>query len=115
MTKAERTARAKKAAAASANVRAKKAKKPAAKGSDTSEANATTGRVDATCGIGEAIAYNVLGLPSDKRTVISTCPGGWRIVRETLVEFDQVRIYLSAEEALVALKRWTEGGEEPKG
>ena len=64
-------------------------------------------------GIGEAIAYNVLGLPSDKRTVISICPEGWRIVRDTLGEFDQGRIYPSAEEALAALKAWIESGEKP--
>ena len=66
-------------------------------------------------GIGEAIAYSVCGLPPDNRAVISMCPGGWRIVRDALVEFDQRRLYASAEEALVDLKGWLEGGEMPKG
>jgi hypothetical protein len=60
----------------------------------------------------EAIAYRVFGLPADNRTIISMCPGGWRIVRETLVEYDQGRIYSSAEEAMAALKGWIEGGEK---
>jgi hypothetical protein len=64
-------------------------------------------------GIGEAIAYSVCGLSSDKRTIISMCPGGWRIVRDTLVEFDQGRLYSSAEEAMAALKGWIEAGESP--
>jgi hypothetical protein len=60
----------------------------------------------------EAIAYKVCGLPADNRTIISMRPGGWRIVRDTLVEFDQGRLYSSAEEAMVALKGWIEGGEK---
>jgi hypothetical protein len=55
-------------------------------------------------GIGEALVYSVCGLPSDKRVVISMRPGGWRIVRNTLVEFDQGALYSSAEEAVEALK-----------
>jgi hypothetical protein len=65
-------------------------------------------------GIGEAIAYSVYGLPSEKRTVISMCVGGgWRVVRNTLLEFDHGRVYPSAEEALAALKAWIEGGKKP--
>jgi hypothetical protein len=63
-------------------------------------------------GIAEAIAYSVCGLPADDRTIISMCPGGWRTVRETLVEYDQGRIYSSAEEAMVALKSWIEGDDK---
>jgi hypothetical protein len=40
-------------------------------------------------------------------------PGGWQVVRYTLGEFDQGRIYPSAEEALAGLKAWIEGGEKP--
>jgi hypothetical protein len=64
-------------------------------------------------GIGGAMAYSVCGLPSDRRTIISMRPGGWRIVRDTLVKFDQGRLYSSAEEAAAALKAWIEGGEQP--
>jgi hypothetical protein len=64
-------------------------------------------------GIAEAIAYSVYGAPSEKRTVISMCPGGWRIVRDTLVEFDQGRVYANPEEAAAALKAWIESGAQP--
>jgi hypothetical protein len=40
-------------------------------------------------------------------------PGRMAIVRDTLGEFDQGRIYPSAEEALTALKAWIESGEKP--
>jgi hypothetical protein len=58
-------------------------------------------------------AYGVYGLPSEKHTVISMCPGGWRVVRYTLVQFDHGRVYSSAEEAAAALKTWIEGREQP--
>jgi hypothetical protein len=61
----------------------------------------------------EAIAYSVYGLPSEKQTIISMRPGGWRVVRAALPEFDQGKLYPSAEEALAALKSWIEGGEKP--
>jgi hypothetical protein len=61
----------------------------------------------------EVIAYSVYGLPSEKQTVISIRQGGWRVVRGTLPEFDQGKLYPSPEEALAALKAWTEGGEKP--
>jgi len=64
-------------------------------------------------GIAEAIAYSVYGLPSEKRTIIAMRPGGWRVVRNTLLEFDHGRVYPSAEEALAALKAWIEGGKTP--
>jgi hypothetical protein len=64
-------------------------------------------------GIAEAIAYSVCGLPSERHTVISICPGGWRIVRDPLPEFDQGKVYSSAEEAAAALRAWIEGGEQP--
>jgi hypothetical protein len=41
------------------------------------------------------------------------CPDGWRVVRETLVAFDQGRLYPSAEESAAALKAWIESGEQP--
>jgi hypothetical protein len=41
------------------------------------------------------------------------CPGGWRIVRYTLVQFDHGRVYSTAEEAAAALKAWIEGSEQP--
>ena len=63
-------------------------------------------------GIAEAIVYSLEGLPPEKRTVISMRPGGWRVVRETLVEFDQGRLYSSADEAAAALKGWIDGGEQ---
>jgi hypothetical protein len=61
-------------------------------------------------GISEAVAYSVDGLPSERHTVISMCPGGCRIVRYTLVQFDHGRVYSTAEEALAALKAWIESG-----
>ena len=64
-------------------------------------------------GLGEPIAYTVEGLPLNENAVISIRPGGWQVVRYTLEEFDQGRIYSSAEEALAALKAWIEGGEKP--
>jgi hypothetical protein len=64
-------------------------------------------------GISEAVAYCVYGLPSERHTVISMCPGGWRIVRYTLVQFDHGRVYSTAEEAASALKAWIEGGKKP--
>ena len=39
-------------------------------------------------------------------------PGRVRVIRDPLPEFDQGRLYPSAEEALAALKAWIEGGEE---
>jgi monoamine oxidase len=64
-------------------------------------------------GIAEAVAYCVYGLPSEKRTIIAMRPGGWRVVRNTLVQFDHGRVYSTAEEAASALKAWIEGGEQP--
>ena len=64
-------------------------------------------------GIGEPIAYTVEGLPLNENAVISIRPGGWQVVRYTLEEFDQGRVYSSAEEALAALKEWIEGGKKP--
>lgn len=61
----------------------------------------------------EAIAYSVWGLPAHKKTVITLRSGGWRIVRDAVVEFDQGKLYPSAEEAATALKVWIEGGEKP--
>ena len=61
----------------------------------------------------EVIEYSVYGLPSEKQTIILMCPGGWRVIRDPLPEFDQGRLYPSAEEALAALKAWIEGGEKP--
>jgi hypothetical protein len=61
----------------------------------------------------EVLAYDVYGLPSEKRTVILMCTGGWQVVRDPLPEFDQGRIYPRAEEAAAALKAWIEGGEKP--
>jgi hypothetical protein len=61
----------------------------------------------------EVIEYGVYGLPSEMRTVILMCPGGWRVIRDPLPEFDQGRLYSSAEEAAAALKVWIEGGEKP--
>ena len=60
----------------------------------------------------EAIAYNVYGLPPEHQIVIAMRPGGWRVVRDALPEFDQGRLYSTAEEALAALKAWIEGGRE---
>ena len=37
----------------------------------------------------EVIEYSVYGLPSEKQTVILMCPGGWRVIRDPLPEFDQ--------------------------
>jgi hypothetical protein len=64
-------------------------------------------------GIPEAIVYRVEGLRSERRTVICMRPGGWRIVRDALVEFDQGKLYASAEEAAAALKGWIESGDQP--
>jgi hypothetical protein len=66
-------------------------------------------------GIAEAIAYSVYGLPSEKRTIIAMRPGGWRVVRDTLIAFDQGRVYSSAEEAAAALKAWIESGRPRAG
>jgi hypothetical protein len=63
--------------------------------------------------LGEPIAYTVEGLPLNENAVISMRPGGWQVVRYTLEEFDQGRIYPSAEEALAGLKAWIQGGEKP--
>ena len=62
--------------------------------------------------IAEAMVYSVEGLRSERRTLICMRPGGWRIIRETLVEFDQGRLYSSADEAAAALKAWIEGGDQ---
>ena len=62
---------------------------------------------------GEPIAYSVYGLPGRERAVVSIAPGGWQVVREKLSEFDQGRLYPSAEEAAAALKAWIEGGKQP--
>jgi hypothetical protein len=61
---------------------------------------------------GAPIAYSVEGLPANENAVIAMRPGGWRLVRGTLSEFDQGRLYSSAEEAAAALKAWIEGGEQ---
>ena len=61
----------------------------------------------------EVIEYGVYGLPSEKQTVILMCPGGWRVIRGAQPEFDEGKLYPSAEEALAALKAWIEGGEKP--
>ena len=61
----------------------------------------------------QVIEYGVYDLPSEKRTVILMCLGGWRVTRDPLPEFDQGRLYSSAEEAAAALKAWIEGGEKP--
>ena len=61
----------------------------------------------------EVIEYGVYGLPSETRTAILMCLGGWRVIRDPLPEFDQGRLYSSAEEAAAALKAWIEGGENP--
>jgi hypothetical protein len=37
-------------------------------------------------------------------------PGGWRVIRSDLGEFDQRRLYVTAEEAAAALKAFIEGG-----
>jgi hypothetical protein len=64
-------------------------------------------------GTGKPTAYSVEGLPLNENAVISMRPGGWQVVRYTLEEFDQGRIYPSAKEALAALKAWIEVGEKP--
>jgi hypothetical protein len=61
----------------------------------------------------EVIEYSVYGLPSEKQTVILMCPGGWRVIRDPLPEFDHGKLYPSAEEAAAVLKAWIEGGEKP--
>jgi hypothetical protein len=64
-------------------------------------------------GQNQAIAYSVYDLPSEKLTVISIGPGGWRVVRHAPVEFDQGKLYPSAEEAAAALKAWIQGESSP--
>ena len=61
---------------------------------------------------GEPIAYIVEGLPANENVVISMRPGGWRVVRYALVEFDEGKLYPSAEAAASALKAWIEGARE---
>jgi hypothetical protein len=61
----------------------------------------------------EVIEYSVHGLPSEKRTVILMCLGGWRVIRDPLPDFDQGKLYPSPEIALAALKAWIEVGEKP--
>jgi hypothetical protein len=36
-------------------------------------------------------------------------PGGWRVIRSDLGQFDQRRLYVTAEEAAAALKGYIEG------
>jgi hypothetical protein len=62
---------------------------------------------------GAPIAYSVEGLPANESALITMRPGGWGVVRGTLSEFDQGKLYLSAEEAAAALKTWIEGREQP--
>jgi hypothetical protein len=57
----------------------------------------------------EAIAYSVEGLPAKQRAVVSSVPGGWRVVRDTLTEFDQEKPYPTAGRAAQALRTWIEG------
>jgi hypothetical protein len=61
---------------------------------------------------GEPITYIVEGLPANESAVISMRPRGWQVVRYALVEFDEGKLYASAEEALAALKSWIECGEK---
>ena len=56
----------------------------------------------------EAIAYRIVGLPANEMAVIAIAAGGWRVVRETLTDFDQSQRYPMAEEAAAALKAWIE-------
>lgn len=58
----------------------------------------------------EVLIYTVEGLPANENAVISMRPGGWRVVRNALIGFDQRRLYASAEEASAALKAWIERG-----
>jgi hypothetical protein len=61
----------------------------------------------------EPIAYIVEGLPATEDVVISMRPGGWRVVRYALAEFDEGKLYPNAEEAAAALKAWIERDERP--
>jgi hypothetical protein len=61
---------------------------------------------------GAPIAYSVEGLPGNGNAVIAMRPGGWRVVRNVQIEFDQGRLYSSAEEATAVLRAWIEGGGE---
>ena len=61
----------------------------------------------------EPIAYIVEGLPATENAVISVRSGGWRVVRYARVEFDEGKLYPSAEEAVAALRAWIEGSEKP--
>jgi hypothetical protein len=55
----------------------------------------------------EAIAYSVEGLPG-RRATISSGPGGWRVVVDSLSNFDQEKRFSTAEQAADALKAWIE-------
>jgi hypothetical protein len=61
----------------------------------------------------EPIAYIVEGLPATENAVIFVRPSGWRVVRYALVEFDEGKLYPSAEEAAAALRAWIEERERP--
>jgi hypothetical protein len=64
-------------------------------------------------GTGKPTAYSVEGLPANETAIVLLRPGGWRVVQSMLPEFDQGKLYPSAEEAAAALKSWIAGG-EPK-
>ena len=56
----------------------------------------------------EPIVYSVEGLPANEGAVISMVPGGWRLVRDALTEFDQTKRYPTVEAAAAALKAFIE-------
>jgi hypothetical protein len=58
----------------------------------------------------EPIVYCVEGLPANERAVISMVPGGWRVVLDSLSNFDQEKKFSTADQAADALKSWIEGG-----
>jgi hypothetical protein len=65
-------------------------------------------------GIVRPIAYSVEGLPNKRGCGnLDDAAGEWRAIRDVWVEFDQGKLYLSAEKAIAALKSWIEGGEKP--
>ena len=57
----------------------------------------------------KAIAHSVEDLPAKARVVVSSLPGGWRVVRNTLTEFDQEKRCPTAGQAAEALRTWIEG------